>query len=54
VGGGYGYFLSKYDWKEHKFEQAIRWGYMFIEEGDGAEMADAAVVLLFLLRSLDV
>jgi|LauGreDrversion4_2_1035121.scaffolds.fasta_scaffold1607456_2 hypothetical protein len=33
VGGSYGYFLSKYDWREHKFEQAVRWGYMFIEEG---------------------
>ncbi len=35
VGGSYGYFLSKYDWKEHKFEQLARWGYMFIAEGDG-------------------
>ena len=34
MGGSYGYFLSKYDWTEHKFEQAVRWGYMFIEEGD--------------------
>ena len=34
MGGSYGYFLSKYDWQEHLFEQAVRWGYMFIEEGD--------------------
>jgi hypothetical protein len=34
VGGSYGYFLSKYDWKQHMFEQAVRWGYMFIQEGD--------------------
>jgi hypothetical protein len=44
VGGSYGYFLSKYDWREHKFEQAVRWGYMFIEEGD------AYCVLLYLLH----
>jgi hypothetical protein len=56
VGGSYGYFLSKYDWREHKFEQAVRWGNMFIEEGDAAlqpqmsrfrdeKMADAAIDL---------
>ena len=43
VGGGYGYFLSKYDHASHQWEQAIRWGFMFVEgEGGGLQLQAAS------------
>ena len=45
VGGGYGYFVSKYDFTSHQWEQAMRWGWMFLQEGeDGRRCAGAALV----------